>query len=390
MTHPLCRELSMDSKQRMLAALTGGLDADFPVVMPYVGIFLRDHWEEVTSQPWWTFRSPDLHAWLNVEDDLQTKLDMDWVDCQTCPSTSWRTGHRVEASGDSVFLMDSVGRVREELQRQPVGGTNILIGRASLIQSMEDVDRWIGSEDGQWAVHDARSLVRSGKLDYVKMVAEKYGSRRFLHAMVGTPYSRALVDFFGFEGMMVNLLKRPRLVEEVLRRLLDDAKEQVRAYANAGVHGVFVEECLSSADEIPLDKFSEFVLPYNRELVSEVRRLGMKSVYYPCGDMADRLEQVIVEIRPDGLSLEESKKGFKVDIAKLDDTVAGRLCIFGNLDSIRVLQDGTRDELRKEIQRQLDIGRKHRKFVMSLGSPVTPKTSVSRVREYIDLVRELE
>ena len=180
------------------------------------------------------------------------------------------------------------------------------------------------------------------------------------------------------------------MVEEVLRRLLDDAKEQVRAYADAGVHGVFVEECLSSADEIPLDKFMEFVLPYDRELVSEVRRLGMKSVYYPCGDMTGRLEQVIVEIHPDSLSLEESKKGFKVDIAKLDDTVAGRLCIFGNLDSIRILQDGTRDELRKEVRRQLDIGRRHGRFVMSIGSPVTPKTSVSRVREYIDLVRELE
>lgn len=380
----------MDSKQRMLAAFTDGLDAGFPVVIPYVGIFLRDHWEEVTSQPWWTFQDPDLHAWLKVEDDLQTKLDMDWVDCQMCPSTGWRGGHRVEASGGSLFLMDSVGGVREELQRQPVGGTNVLIGRESLIQSMDDVDRWIGSENGRWAIHDARSLVRSGRLDYVKMVAEKYGSRRFLHATVGTPYSRALLDFFGFEGMMVNLLKRPRLVEEVLRRLLDDVKEQVKAYANAGVHGVFVEECLSSADEIPLDKFKEFVLPYDRELVSEIRRLGMKSVYYPCGNMADRLEQVIVDIHPDCLSLEESKKGFKVDIAKLDETVAGRLSIFGNLDSIRILQDGTSEELRREVQRQLDIGRRHGKFVMSIGSPVTPKTSVSRVREYIDLVRELE
>jgi uroporphyrinogen-III decarboxylase len=48
------------------------------------------------------------------------------------------------------------------------------------------------------------------------------------------------------------------------------------------------------------------------------------------------------------------------------------------------------EELRREVQRQLDIGRRHGKFVMSLGSPVTPKTSVSRVREYVDLVRELE
>jgi len=114
----------------------------------------------------------------------------------------------------------------------------------------------------------------------------------------------------------------------------------------------------------------------------------MKSIYYPCGEMADRLEEAMTELEPDCISLEESKKGFEIDIAKLDESIVGRFCIFGNMDSIRILQNGSREELREEVLRQLNIGRRHGRFVMSLGSPVTPLTHTSRVREYIKLVHE--
>jgi len=53
--------------------------------------------------------------------------------------------------------------------------------------------------------------------------------------------------------------------------------------------------------------------------------------------------------------------------------------------------NGTRVELRREVRRQIDIGREYGRFVMSLGSPVTPKidrSPASRVREDVDLVRE--
>ena len=373
----------MNSKQKMLAAMSSGLDAAFPAVIPYVGIFLRDHWEQVTDQPWWAFQGPDLYSWLKVEGDLLRALDMDWMELDMCPSRDWRSRHCVETIGNSVFLVDNDSEEKKELPRPPIGGAHIPMEPESPVQSIDDVDWRLVPEDRE-------SLVRSGKLDYARMVAEKFGSERFLCAIVGTPYSRALIDFFGFRGMMVDLLRRPKLIEEVLEKLLANTREQIMAYADAGLHGIFVEEALSSADVISPDIFKKFVMPYNREIFAEIRRVGMKSVYYPCGDMTDRLQQV-EELDPDCISLEESKKGFEIDIAKLDECIGGRFCIFGNMDSIGILQNGAREQLRKEISRQVKIGHRHGKFVMSLGSPVTPLTHTSRVREYIKLVhQELE
>jgi len=56
---------------------------------------------------------------------------------------------------------------------------------------------------------------------------------------------------------------------------------------------------------------------------------------------------------------------------------------------VNVLQNGTEKQLEKEINRQVTIGREHGKFIMSLGSPVTPQTKANRVKEYVSLTRKL-
>ena len=62
------------------------------------------------------------------------------------------------------------------------------------------------------------------------------------------------------------------------------------------------------------------------------------------------------------------------------------MAVLGNLDAIGLLEHGSEFELRTEISRQVQAGRRNgSRFVMSLGSPVTPGTSPQRVRLYIDL-----
>jgi len=370
----------MGSRENVLKAMGCGLSEDFPVVIPYVGIFLRDHWEGVTDQPWWAYDDPDLAAWLKVEEDLLDKLDMDWVNCGFCPPREWRESHRIEGRGNRAFVVGSSGNREGEVQRDPIGGSHITIEKEPIIESIEDIDKYIGSLDEQ-------DLIQSGRLDYVKMIVNKFGMKKFVCASIGTPYWTALCSYFGFKGMTVDLYRRSGLVERVLERLMDNAVQELRAYADAKVDGIWIEECLTSATEISLEQFKRFVMPYDEELVSEIRKLGMRSIYYPCGDVRDRLEPMI-DMGPDCLSLEESKKGFDIDIAWVDEIVSGRTCIFGNIDSIRILQNGTRDELRREVRRQIDIGLKHGRFVMSLGSPVTPLTPLARVAEFIDVVRQ--
>ena len=92
----------------------------------------------------------------------------------------------------------------------------------------------------------------------------------------------------------------------------------------------------------------------------------------------------------DALALEESKKGFVIDIADVVERVNGRMTVLGNLDSVGILEQAGDEALRAEIARQIAAGRRNgSRLIMSLGSPVTPDTPASRVRRYCDLTRQL-
>ncbi|MEM1574234.1 MAG: uroporphyrinogen decarboxylase family protein [Candidatus Methanomethylicaceae archaeon] len=371
----------MNSKDKMLIAMTKGLKSDFPVVIPYISIFLRDHWDEITDQPWWLMNyNIDPLARLKVEQDLQRKLDLDWVQCGMCPSKEWRMNHKIETQRNRTFLVNILGKEKKEIKRQPISGEYIPIEKEPLIKSVEDIDKFI-------EVTSAENIIQSGKLDYAKLIVEKFSSNKFICATISSPYWAALNTYFGFKGMVLNLYKRPKLIHYVLEKITEQSIEVLKAYGKVGINGIWIEECLSSASEISLNYFKNFVLPYNKELISEIKRLGMKSIYYCCGNIYDRLE-LIIEADSDCISVEEGKKGFRNDISYVNKVVAGRACIFGNLDAIKVLQNGTTEELRREIRRQISVGYEYGKFVMSLGSPVTPQTPTSRVKEYIEIARQ--
>ena len=132
--------------------------------------------------------------------------------------------------------------------------------------------------------------------------------------------------------------------------------------------------------------FEEINVYILQTLVEEIRKAGMKSIYYYCGDPAGKWDHIL-SVGADAVSLEESKKGFVIDIDDVVDRVNGRCTVLGNLDAIHLLPDGTEDELRAEIARQIQAGRRNNgKFIMSIGSPVTPGTTVDQVRLYCNIV----
>ncbi|MFH1573698.1 MAG: uroporphyrinogen decarboxylase family protein, partial [Acidobacteriota bacterium] len=194
-------------------------------------------------------------------------------------------------------------------------------------------------------------------------------------------------QLWGFEGMMTRVATRPDLVKYACERYLALSVSAARQAAALGTAGIWIEECMT--DMVSPRDFETLNIAFLIPLVAEIRALGMKSIYYFCGNPSGKWD-LLLSAGADALALEESKKGFEIDIADAVARVQGRCALLGNLDAIGVLQNGTDAQLRDEIARQMDAGRRNGgRFVMSTGSPVTPETPVERVRQYCDLAHEL-
>jgi len=356
-------------------------------VICYEGIYIRDHWRALTALPWWTRQDPDLQAQLAWRRDFLAATPQDWFHLPSCPPLRDRERLSVEAGDDGVFQIDKVTGAREQLVEPQVSGWSPgrkvqSVHAPRLPETFDEIDASIPVDDE----FDPDRSLRDGCGDLAGLLLEEFGRRLMPVSHVSSPLWRCYT-LWGFEGMMTMIASRTDLVKRACRRLLAQCRHSVRLAAAIGAGAIWIEECLT--DMISPDAFAEVNLPYLRALVEEVRACGMKSIYYFCGKI-DGKGDLLLSAGADALSLEESKKGFVVEIEDIVDAVGGRCTLLGNLDAIGTLQNGSDAQLRHEVARQIAAGRANGgRFIMSLGSPVTPDTPVDRVRRYCELVHEL-
>jgi uroporphyrinogen-III decarboxylase len=186
---------------------------------------------------------------------------------------------------------------------------------------------------------------------------------------------------------MMMIATRPELVHHACDRFFERCLQDLQKAVSLGAKGIWIED--SFTDQISPAHFESLNLGYLYKLIEKIRSLDLNSIYYYTGDPTGKWE-LITGIGADAFAFEEAKKGFTIDIEDIIDRVNGRAAVFGNLDAIQTLPNASEDRLRHEIKRQIAAGRKNNnRFVMNIGSPVTPATSVERVRRYVEMVHEL-
>ncbi len=378
----------MTGRQKIEAALSATGTPEIPAVICYEFIFYRDHWDQLTSAPWWSVEDPDIERQVRWQAEAIGKIGQDWFHLPAFYSKAARDSLSIEQTSAGVYLKDSRNGSRRRLQERPsIGGWEPDRSYRQEDQStgprtFDEIDRAIPLA----APFDREQFLASGRGDLAELLLRGPGKDLFPTSAVSSPLWLCH-GLWGYDGLMLQVHDRPDLVLHACERLLHNEIVRVRQAASIGVRGIWLEECFT--DSISPAMFSEISLPMVRRLVEAIRAEGMKSIYYYCGNPADRWDLLLAP-GADAISLEEGKKGFAIDIDDVVARVDGRCAVLGNLDAINLLPHADEGRLREEIARQIAAGwRNGGRFVMSIGSPVTPGTSAERVRLYCDIVHEL-
>ncbi|MHB1357731.1 MAG: uroporphyrinogen decarboxylase family protein [Anaerolineae bacterium] len=370
-------------RERLQAALSPDGTAEIPAVICYEGIFYRDHWKRITSYPWWYAMDTDLDRQVLWHRDAMTSIGQDWFYLPTTARREDREHVRIVVRPDGVYRCDTRNHHEEKLEEPPVGGELIYVpAPGTLIETREELERLIRIPPD----YEASLMQKDGRKDLADRLLAGAGVELCPIVHVSSPlWSCAMI--WGFEGLMLMLVDHPALVKYACERFAVLCERRVAEAALLGAEVIWIEECYT--DMVRVQDFREINVPYMTRMVQAIRAAGMKSVYYYCGNPARKLD-LILSVGADAISLEEGKKDFEIDIEDIVEVVQGRCTVLGNLDATSFLPDCSEDELRVEVARQIAAGRRNNsRFIMSMGSPVTPTTSVQKVRLYCDLVHEL-
>lgn len=376
----------MTGRDSIRAALSGEGARDIAAVMCYPGIFIRDHWSQCTAAPWWHIHITDIDQQIAWRSEFLEHTGCDWIEVEPFYSADDLQYITLDVRADGVYRIDARSDQAERLAPPCVSGwaegsIPVSVHPHELALSIDAIDAQIHLVPKS----DRDDAATSGRDALAHAVATRFPDHYRL-ANVSSPLWRTY-NLWGFEGMMQMIATQPELVQYACERCLQDELQWIAQAQWLGADGIWIEDCLT--DMIHPRDYAQFNLPYLRRITEAIRSGGMQSIHYYCGNPAGKYH-LLMDTGADGLALEEGKKGFQIDIEEVVERANGRCAVLGNLDAIGVLEQASDEVLQHEIAHQVAIGKRNRssqgsRFIMSTGSPVTPRTPIERVRRYSDI-----
>ena len=371
----------MNTKERIHAALAGRPVDRMPVTVLYNQLYHLDHFAELTGKPaWqrhvWSHAAPDEH--VAVLKQLLAQAPFEIVQPQGAPAREMRERVVYFEKEGTVFCRDLKTDTITPVSEPAAGhASDYAANETRFVFSPDDFNR-------RFQLVSAGRILEGGSLDYLQAAVRALGKDYFICSGGFASVLWDCIPHVGQTNMLTMLIDNPDLIEYMSRKILEQNIEQIRAYAAGGGDAVYIDDAMGYSDVISVAHYERFSLPYLKAMVQEIHRQGMKVILIYFGGVSDRLEQ-IVSTGADGLSVETTMKNYVNDIHDISRKIGGRISLFGNIDPVGVLQNGSDAQLQAEIRRQAQAVKTARGFIMCTGSPITPATPLARVQRFIEL-----
>jgi len=277
------------------------------------------------------------------------------------------TPDAVWLSADTWVSAEAMGaKVGADDDNQPWGGTG-----DPLIKSAADIDRIPAPDIGAQGRYPLM-------IEALSRIVSQIGREVFIVACVDQyPFSLAAA-LMGINEIMTRIVDDPEFVRALMSRCEQYAAAYGRALADAGA------DLLSGGDSpaglLGPKLYRESALPAEIRLVKELKATTRKPVsLHICGNATAILPDMATS-GADVLELDHA-----VDLGQACRTVGPNVGLWGNLDPIRVLAQGTTQQVRQAAQRTLAAAKAaaHGRFVLSSGCTLAVETPPENIEALI-------
>lgn len=181
-------------------------------------------------------------------------------------------------------------------------------------------------------------------------------------------------DLRGINALMLDFFDDPDFVRELFsfcnRMELAFAKEQIAR----GAELIGVGDAAASL--VGPQFYREFVWPFEKELVDGLHALGAKVRLHICGNITP----ILADIGRLGCDLVDLD--FMVPVDEARRTMGERQVLLGNMDPVRVLQNGTPQHVRATVAECHRQAGRH--YIIGAGCEVPPDTPHQNLRALVD------
>ncbi len=220
--------------------------------------------------------------------------------------------------------------------------------------------------------------------DVIKIVKEKSGNQFSVHSEVFSPWSQFL-ELLNYENALMAIMDDPEKVTACLESLTLGAVALAKEQAALGVDAVLISSAFAGAGLISRDHYSEFVLPFEKKIVEEVKKEYDVPVYtHTCGSIGDRLD-LMLETGTNGIDTLDPPPLGTVDLQEAKKLLDKKVFIKGNIDPVNTLLYGNEESIEKDIEWRLNVGKPNGGYILSSACSVAPNTPPQNIKMLVEL-----
>lgn len=268
----------------------------------------------------------------------------------------------VWVSADTWVSAQAMGaKVGATDEHQPLGGLG-----PPVVQTTADIDRLPPPDmetQGRYPM----------MLEALARVVSALGSEACVVACFDQyPFSLAAA-LMGMDAIMLRVLDDPAFVEALMARCAEYTIAYGQALAAAGA------DVLSGGDSpaglLGPELYARLALPFEQQVIEALQASGKPVSLHICGNATPMLKHMTAS-GADVLELDHL-----VDLAQACSLVGPGLTIWGNLDPVGVLAQGTPADVEHAARRAIHVMRSagHRRFVLSSGCTLAVGTPAANL-----------
>jgi uroporphyrinogen decarboxylase len=183
--------------------------------------------------------------------------------------------------------------------------------------------------------------------------------------------------------MMKALYKAPSFVESAVSVAAEMLMRFYDSLLSSGMLDVILlGEPTASGDLISRKQFEQFVLPRIKDFTDWAKMKGAHTIIHICGNTSDRLD-LYPQTGASCISLDH-----KTDMAKAKEVLHGKMCFAGNVDPVKVLLQGTAQEVEDACTRVIQTAGTDGGFILMPGCDIPPAVPYENIQKFMQTARE--
>jgi hypothetical protein len=234
----------------------------------------------------------------------------------------------------------------------------------------------------------AAELRRQRKFEHLEILAERYGEERFIFLETEGPVHDLLDEdgILGFGRGMLQLADNPGLFAYLLEGMYIRQLTYAQAVKECGGHGYAHSVSYFGVDLVSPDTYRNLLLPLERDFYGAVKRMGLVPIMNFWGNVGP-LARDFAQTGAQGLLIDESRKGYILDVGEIKRALGDEVALFGNVSSETTLLHGSTEDVRKEVELQIRSAGLQGGFLSCSGPPICFGTPVENVKALIESAR---